>query len=468
MRQRFHLPRRWKRSQESTSQEQRKTKKPNSQKAEELARQEIGQQQIIKEVLCNSEVRDTVLSTAEMEALPMVGRKPWPKSLSKPGRNKQGRKADVDGNAASRAMTLPLSPDPSMLKFDTDNKHSKENMLVTWLPYSSIDVVFNNENVYANHQNHNPAFISYDFMDSRPADVPKSKWHAKWMRFVEEDDTEDSLKIKPVTPSVKLPPAMSSSSVNTLRVSLLDELKQTVSLNRQNAGMDTVWAHHPDFVESIGLYLDIWESWLQLDIDMEPVHNIFRSEADEYKTGLFTREEPPTVSSGGPDKPDTTISGQDDADGPDDDNGLDEDDEAPDGEAYFNKFMRRTFGEDFKRRYCNIYGTPYSVDENPILSNQMDILRTLRDKVESFRGSKFQTLVKRGYVFDGFPVHFTEPDPEVVRLRLMRLEEFQECLTDGNDDIQHTIVCKLYPLPAKLLSGWVYIGTQKPISMNDE
>ncbi|CAK0807652.1 unnamed protein product [Prorocentrum cordatum] len=164
MRQRFHLPRRWKGSQASrgASQEPRKhSKKPNSQKAEDLARQEVGlQEDAIKQVFCNSEVGDKVLSADEMEALPMVGRKPWPKSKAKSGKNKQDRRPEPDGNAASRAMKLPMSPDPSMLKFD--KKDSKDNTLVTWLPYLSIDVVFNNENVYANHQNHNPAFISYD------------------------------------------------------------------------------------------------------------------------------------------------------------------------------------------------------------------------------------------------------------------------------------------------------------------
>jgi len=296
------------------------------------------------------------------------------------------------------------------------------------------------------------------------------------MRFVEE---EDGLEIKPVTPSVKLPPQMPGSNVNSLRVGLLDTLMQTISLNRQNEGMDTVWAHHPDFVESIEDFLDIWDLWLQLDIDMEPVQNIFKDAADEYKKAIFEREDNTTQSSERQDKMKTTVNGQDDANGQDDDNGQDDPADDPIEEErrqdnIDNKFIIRTFRDDFKKRYCNIYGSPNSGNQakgetnNSILEDQNKILKELRKKVRSHRTSRFQALVKRGYLFEGFPVHFTDPDPGIVRLRMMRLDKFKKYLSDDNDDIQHTVVCKLYALPGRLLSCWVYIGIQKPISVGED
>jgi hypothetical protein len=422
------------------------------------------------EVFHNSEVGDTVLSTDEMEALPMVGRKPWPKSKSKSGMNKVSKGPDEGyGNTASRVMKLPMSPDPAMLKFDRDNK---KDTLVTWLPYSSIDVVFNHENVYANHQNHNPAFISYNFTHTRPNEIPKSKWHPKWFSLVEDDDTEE---IKPVTPSVKLLPAMKASTVQHLRTGLSDELKEAIRMNRQNAGMDTSWAHQPDFVKSIELFLDMWEIWMQLDIDMEPLQDIFQAEVKEYQDGIFKPE--PQSSEGQRSR--SKVKGQDDIKGQDDDNSQHDSTDGPefedDDEKYFQDFIKQTFRDDFKRRYCNIYGAPNFGGElqtkggviNPVLENQVSILQDLKKSVLLYKKTKFESLVKRGYIFEGFPVHISDPEPEVVRLQLMRLPEFQSYLKNTNDDIMHTVVCKLYALPAKLLSGWVYIGIQLPAPKDD-
>merc|ERR1712118_328533 len=74
----------------------------------------------------------------------------------------------------------------------------KESMLVNWLPYDSIDVVFNNKNLYANRQNHNPALIKYDFPDDTKEFEERKD---QWLAFLQPEDLEKmdakSIKINP-------------------------------------------------------------------------------------------------------------------------------------------------------------------------------------------------------------------------------------------------------------------------------
>merc|ERR1712146_370351 len=91
-------------------------------------------------------------------------------------------------------MKLLIAPDYKMLG---------DEKLVTDLPYDSIDIVFNRDNVWANHQNHHPACMTYDF-DGNEWDDDRG---SKWLKYKEEGskDMPEYIDIDVVVPAVLKP-----------------------------------------------------------------------------------------------------------------------------------------------------------------------------------------------------------------------------------------------------------------------
>merc|ERR1712060_667723 len=103
------------------------------------------------------EVEDARIKLEDMDSLPTIGRMPKPKSKvnSKAKQEAESREKLKEWQQSHRDH-LPTAPMQTMLEKDK---------VVNWLPYDSIEVVFNRDKLYANLQNHHPACISYDFED---------------------------------------------------------------------------------------------------------------------------------------------------------------------------------------------------------------------------------------------------------------------------------------------------------------
>jgi centrosomal protein CEP76 len=474
--QRFHLPHRCKK-QPKAGKGLKKDKKGQKSRTDSSANDQASQnQRQDMELFQTSQVADGEVLAAQ-ETLPMVGRKPWPKVKS--GKNKapvggSGREGGTE--SASEVLLLPMAPDLEMLKFQyapdpkksdpkkSDPKDFADSTLVTWLPYSSIDVVFNDKSLWANQQNHHPGCITYDMDEQRHG--PKAKWKPKWVPL-NESGNEDT-KFEPITPQVKLLPPLKGSQAQGLEDDLLSELRQTIALFRQTRGNDTAWDQKEELVSKIRKYLDIWELWMQLDIDNPEVKEFFKDDIEKYLRKLTTPHEDHDEAQDKKSKQsrdDTeskrsakTSSGGAGAGGVVDD-------------RHVGKFIRENFKEDFLKRYCNIYGSPDFVDtplEKEPDSYQKDQKARIDDLKlqvgEFLKESQKVWPVKRGLKFDGFPVHFSDPDREQVRQYFMNMKQFLNAAEDEADDVVHTVVCKLFPLPGRVLSVWVYIGWQKSVT----
>merc|ERR1712083_778395 len=91
------------------------------------------------------------------------------------------------------------------------------------------------------------------------------------------------------------------------------------------------------------------------------------------------------------------------------------------------------------------------------------LFREVEKKVETFVNTPDSRWnIRRGFKFEGFPVHFSTPDPDTIRQYLMTLPDYKSYIDDTEDDINYTIVCMMKPLPGGILSVWLYIGIQKP------
>merc|ERR1711933_182544 len=169
----------------------------------------------------------------------------------------QGKKKEREGREQlrkqliARREVLDIAPNKAMVKPGT---------LVTWLPYDSIDVVFNNKNLWVNRQNHHPACITYDFPDGdgdvEENDKGEKNW--KWEPLIKSDEA-DNLSFHPISPHVTIQPPLRPNIVDELRDDLRQEMRQNLSLYRAKKGFDTYFDHGDDLMDMLNDYLSIHE-----------------------------------------------------------------------------------------------------------------------------------------------------------------------------------------------------------------
>merc|ERR1712107_866731 len=163
----YHLPKRYTPRDKKEDEDEPKKKKKNGKGEEEVTNED--EVQDADELQWEGEVKDVKVEQEEIEALPTVGRHPKAKHKIK------SKKRDVEAadkkkeEMLKKREELPTAPNPEMLKEGTKEQNYKDGTLVNYLPYESIDVIFNMHNLWANHQNHHPALITYDF------DVPEEE-----------------------------------------------------------------------------------------------------------------------------------------------------------------------------------------------------------------------------------------------------------------------------------------------------
>ncbi|CXH80133.1 centrosomal protein CEP76, putative [Plasmodium berghei] len=148
---------------------------------------------------------------------------------------------------------IPIAPKFGLLNY--------ENTLA-YVPYTSIEVIFNDQQVYGNMQNHHPACILYDL---------ENNYH--WRPFLNHEPPQIKSEITISTPlSDKL-------SIKYMK-ELEEELQEMIFFIRNVEGLETNFDHSKEIKYFLEMYIDICEYKLNLDNNFNP-----KPENYEYKNG---------------------------------------------------------------------------------------------------------------------------------------------------------------------------------------
>lgn len=144
---------------------------------------------------------------------------------------------------------LPFSPYLGLVKPDK----------IVPLPYQSIECVFNDDQLYGNKGNHNPACIYYDFeMDTNEKD-------GTWLPFMDKKH-QQRLAVNKGT-AIPVGPAISSFTATELGENIDKEIKESISMTRIRKGFESAFEDADELREVLIQYLDVLEEEIKLDID---------------------------------------------------------------------------------------------------------------------------------------------------------------------------------------------------------
>ncbi|VWU49051.1 centrosomal protein CEP76, putative [Hepatocystis sp. ex Piliocolobus tephrosceles] len=138
---------------------------------------------------------------------------------------------------------IPIAP--KMFLIDYENT-------LTYVPYSSIEVVFNDKQLYGNMQNHHPACILYDFENS---------YH--WRPFLNHPVP---LIKNEITISTALSDHLSIKYTNNLE----EEIREMIIFTRNKEGLETIFDHSKEIRYFLEIYVDLCEYRLNLDNNCNP------------------------------------------------------------------------------------------------------------------------------------------------------------------------------------------------------
>lgn len=398
----FHLPNRY-----DPKKSSRKKKGDEVAAPEEILEEEEEDDVAQEKVTWEGEVEDSKVRLEDMESLPTIGRMPKPKMRV------QGKKKEEKRGREKLKEELILQRE--VLSFAPNKKMLQENNLVAWLPYDSIEVVFNDKNTWANRQSHHPASITYD-LDEDPEEVAKVGW--KWEPLLKITDDEKKHGFQCICPNVSVQPELRPNIVDELQEDLRTEMMQNLQLYRGKKGMDTMFDHNEELMAQMSLFLDIQETWRQIDPDSPGTRKVL----DGYN------DTPP-------DLPKENFTDQ----------------------QKFHKFVCKTL----KLRIWNQHGSPFFHDYKGYKKEQDHLWRTLEKQFKEFIKKEDSFPIKRGKQFIGFPVHFCTSDQESIRQHLMTIEQYKDMLDMAEDDVFYTIECKMFGRLGGILSVWLYVGMQQ-------
>jgi hypothetical protein len=342
-----------------------------------------------------------------MESLPTVGRMPKPKMRvqGKKKEEKRGREKLKEELIQQREV-LSIAPNRKMLQADN---------LVSWLPYDSIEVVFNDRNTWANRQNHHPASITYDF-DEDPEEVGSDGM--KWEPLLKNAEDEKSHPFQCICPNVSVQPALRPNIIDDLQDDLRTEMMQNLQLYRGKKGMDTMFDHNEELLAQLKMFLEIHETFRRIDPDSPGTQKVL----DGYK------DTPPDMP-----KEDLT------------------------DQQKFHKFVCETL---HVRRW-NQHGSPFFKDYRDYMKEQEQLWMSVEKTFREFIKKEDSFPIKRGKQFSGFPVHFCTSDQESIRQHLMQIKQYKEMLDNPQDDVFYTIECRMFGRLGGILSVWLYVGIQE-------
>ncbi|CRH01096.1 conserved Plasmodium protein, unknown function [Plasmodium relictum] len=133
---------------------------------------------------------------------------------------------------------IPISP--KMFLVDYENT-------LAYVPYTSIEIVFNDEQLYGNMQNHHPACILYDFENNN-----------HWRPLL----NHSPIPIKnEITISTPLSDKLSVKYANDLE----EEIREMILFIRNKEGLETNFEHSSEIRYFLEMYIDLCEYKLNLD-----------------------------------------------------------------------------------------------------------------------------------------------------------------------------------------------------------
>eukprot|EP00425_Heterocapsa_triquetra_P030976 CAMPEP_0195099282 /NCGR_PEP_ID=MMETSP0448-20130528/58188_1 /TAXON_ID=66468 /ORGANISM="Heterocapsa triquestra, Strain CCMP 448" /LENGTH=1293 /DNA_ID=CAMNT_0040134149 /DNA_START=29 /DNA_END=3910 /DNA_ORIENTATION=+ len=350
----------------------------------------------------DNEIADMRLGLEDIEGLPTVGRMPKPKQKVA-SKKKAGARDKLREHLIAQRENLPQAPKKELLK---------EELLVDWLPYDSIDVVFNDTQLYANRQNHHPACITFDFEE-------QEEEQRSWSPLLSEEDRQ-TYKWRPINTQVVIDPAVRKERLAVMEQDMVSELEENMRLYRQKAGLDTFIEKGEKLIFQLDYFLSLLEEMRGLDLDHCPLWKIPEEEwkpedwaVCKWGCGSLTKQ----YNKHGMAFTDSTDSATDRYKGYDD--------------AQKSKWER------------------------------------IIEEVWKFLKSQEAFPTSRGKVFKGFPVHFSTSDPEEIRTYLMQNDEYQELLNRKGEGLLFTIYSRMFGMLGGIQSTWLYFGVQIPMEDYD-
>lgn len=404
----YHLPKRW-------SPHKRKVRPPKEEKNKIVDEEDSDGDkdealEARREALEAGHVEDVQVKADE--DLPTVGRAPRPKQRAmsaQSGRNKT--KQDL----MEKREKLPTAPKPELLK--------EKGTLVDWLPYDSIDVVFNNQNIWANHQNHHPACITYDFEecktldDDKTVDAQDSTQAPGWLAFLTEEEKQ-TRKLDPINFQVITETSWSHKIAVDKQEQLIGEVCENIRLLRSKNGLDSNFDQRPQLHSQLELFIYIHETVRSLDIDCCPIFDKKREDWTKSEAYLF----------------DVLLQKQERYN--------------RHGSVFKQRGKEKGDADVFKEGLCH---------------EERKRWASLLRQIEEFRKRKNIFPTKKEKKFDGFPLHFNTTAKDTIRHYLMANEEFGKMIKEDSEDALLTVYCKVFPLLGGFSSTWFFFGIQLPL-----
>lgn len=172
------------------------------------------------------------------------------------------RNNDMATPAASYPMTAHLLPPPDI----EDNRERKQlspldpkphlsipGKTLVYLPYSSIEVVFNDKQLWGNLQNHHPACISYDL-----------EKNTEWKPFLKVPITDS------IMPDVKITAPLSDVICANTAKDIKNDLIEMMELMHAQSGRAITFSRDQQMDEHLDSLIDILEFRQRLDLQFDP------------------------------------------------------------------------------------------------------------------------------------------------------------------------------------------------------
>jgi len=342
------------------------------------------------------EVHDKLLSDQDLENMPTVGRMPRPKTKLQ-DRSKITSREKMKQMMSVQRQYLPIAPKRDLL----DSNH-----LVDWLPYASIDVVFNNENLWANVQNHHPSCITYDFEEG-DLEPPKS-----WNKLIKDKSDREYHVFSPIHMEVLFDPQLKPEKIAKLEKDMVAEMEENLRLTRGKAGRDFFPDRGEELERYLTKFLGIHENLRRLDVDFCPILDIEPKDRDQYQ-----------------------------------------------------KYVLETLNYGKCKERYNKYRSAFADEKEwpGYAAKQAELWDQVMNEVRQFIDGMGFFPVKKGKDFSGKPMHFSTPDKEIIRGYLMDNDSFFKELCDIKDEENpvFTVHCKMWGLLGGVQSCWLYFGVQK-------
>ncbi|ANQ09282.1 Uncharacterized protein PCOAH_00036820 [Plasmodium coatneyi] len=136
------------------------------------------------------------------------------------------------------SKNIPIAPKMFLLDYEKT---------LAYVPYSSIEVVFNDEQLYGNMQNHHPACILYDL---------ENNYH--WRPLLNHSPV-------PIKSEITISTPLSDRLSEKYTRDLEEEIQEMILFMRTKEGLETSFEHSKEIRHFLEMYIDLCEYKLNLD-----------------------------------------------------------------------------------------------------------------------------------------------------------------------------------------------------------